>query len=165
MADSIRKLIMTDIGTKLATITTGNSFRTNIGNKVFEWKSKEWETREMPGVQYMDTSNSFEPWTMRGNGAKRGGATTNTLRIEFGIGMKASGDGGTNAEVMDSLRDAIADVYELISNDDTWGGNAEWTVQVSDDMGIDQDNKTLAGANIKIDIIYRTLAFQSDAQG
>ena len=79
--------------------------------------------------------------------------------------MKASATGGTNAAVMDSLRDAVADVYDSISTDDTWSDNAEWTVQVSDDMGIDQDNRTIAGANIKIDIIYRTLAFQPDAQG
>lgn len=167
MADSVRKLIMTEIGTRLALITAA-PYRTTIGNNVFEWKSKEWSesgSDEMPGVAYMDISNTIADQNMRGNGTGRGGTFQNTLRVEFAIAMKAASVGGTNSEVMDSLRDAIADVYEAINVDHTWGGNAQWTSAVSDDMGIDQDNRTIAGANIKIDIIFRTLAFQPSVKG
>ena len=161
MADSIRKRIMANVGTRLATITTANGYRTNIGNNVFEWKTNEWDTDEMMGVAYMDTSNAPEYLKM----SSTGGVFNNTLNVELTIATQIGSGGTTNALVMASVRDAIADIYDAIRTDTTWGGLALWTLPSGDDMGVDQENRTQAGANVKIAIVYRTKAFEPDTIG
>jgi len=76
MADSIQRQIMDKIETRLATVLISGGFKTDIGTNVFQWKTKAWESQEMPGVSFKDPNTPSEWDKMRGNaGGAPGGGT------------------------------------------------------------------------------------------
>ena len=167
MADSIQDQIMDAIATAAATITTGNGYKTDIGNKVFEWKTKGWSTEagEMPGISFKDPTDSIEWTKMRGNGAGvPGGIWEHTLRIEFQVAIVLA-DASSNEAVANKVRDAINDVYRMVRLNFNWGGLARWTRPVDHTIDLVEEEKTYGGGKVNIDIIFETLAFNTDTQG
>jgi len=86
------------------------------------------------------------------------------MRVEFQVGIQLVDD-STNKAVANKVRDAIDDIYKMIAVDITWGGLARWTIPVDSAIDLIEENKTSGGGNIKVDIDYRTLAFDTDTQG
>ncbi len=160
MADSIQKQIMDAIATRAATILVSGGFKTDIGTNVFRWKTKGWETQEMPGIAIKDPTTPVEITKMRSNG----GIWEHKTRVELQVGVELADD-STNQAVADKVRDAIDDVYKMIGVDQTWGGIARWTIPVDHAIDVVEENKTYGGGNIKVDVSYETLAFDTDAQG
>jgi len=164
MADSIQRQIMDAISTRAATILVSGGFKTDIGSNVFRWKTKAWESHEMPGISIKDPTTPVQWDKMRGNAGGPGGTWKNLTRVEFQVAIELADD-STNQAVADKVRDAIDDVYKMIAVDITWGGLARWTMPVDHSIDLIEENKTLGGGNIKVDIDFRTLAFNTDAQG
>ena len=167
MADSIQDQIMDAIATDAATITTANGYKTDIGNNVFEWKTKGWsvEAGEMPGISFKDTTDSIEWDKMRGNAAgEPGGEWQHTLRVEFQVAIVLNA-GDSNELVANKVRDAINDVYRMIRLNFKWGGLALWTKPVDHSIALVEEETTLGGGKVNIDIVFETIAFNTDTQG
>ncbi len=163
MADSIQRQIMQAIATRAATINTP-TFRTDIGNNVFRWKSKGWQDTEMPGISISDPSTPVENFKLRSSNGP-GGVWKKSTRVEFQVAVRLSPDDSSNQSVADKVRDAIADVYQMIGVDQTWGGLALWTVPADHTIAVIQEDKIYGGGKISVDVNYRTLAFDMDTQG
>ena len=145
MPVSKRQQIVDAIDARLKTITTANGYNTDAGNNVFEWRSYPLdENSELPALVYRDTEE-IESLAV-------GGYQLHTLTIEiegYVVGANAARD----------LRALIADVIKAIGTDLTWGGLAEDTRPVEESIEIDQEERKIAGAVIRIEIDYRTQAF------
>jgi len=165
MADSLQRQIVDAIATRAATILTSGVFKTDIGEHVFRWKTKGWEAQEMPGVSIKDPDTPIEIFKLRSSGVNKGGVWQHITRIDFEVAVRLTGDNNSNKDVVDKVRDAIDDVYTMIGIDQKWGGLALWTIPVDHTIAVDQEEKTFGGAKISVDVVYRTLAFDTDTQG
>ncbi len=166
MADSLQRQIVDAIATRTATILTSGIYKTDIGNNVFRWKTKGWEaeSQEMPGVNIKDPDTPIENLKLRSNGVNKGGVWEHTTRIDFEVAVRLDADDSANKDVANKARDAIDDIYTMIGIDQKWGGLALWTIAVSHSIDVVQQEKTFAGAKVSVDVVYRTLAFDTDTQ-
>ncbi len=147
MADSRRQTIAAAIKTRIARLTTGNGYETNIGSKCFLWKTGAWEADELPGVDIRDMKDDIEG---KSAGLRK---ELHKLRVEAEVACKS---GTTTAY---QVRKMIADIYTAIGVDRTWGGIARTTDAVGDEMGVEQQNRTLGGAKVTFIVEYTTAYF------
>ncbi len=143
MADSKRQQIVMAIDARFKTIKTVNGYETNAGNNVYEWRSSPMIESELPGLIYRDTQETE---------ALSIGYQVHTLTIEiegYVVGSAAPA----------SLRKLIADVIKAIGTDPLWGGLAEDTRPVEETIQVEQEERRIAGARIKIEVDYRTGIF------
>lgn len=150
MADSLRQTLVSAIKTRMQTITTANGYETNIGNAVWNWKTGIWTIAEFEagGIDIRDGKERIETSS---TGLTR---EDHHLTVDFVIMV------GTGATTGVTVRKAIADVYKAIGTDRKWGltfVQTTWPVEV--DMLVDQDEKIVGGAQIEIEVIYRSNLF------
>lgn len=164
--DIIQQAIFDAIVAGLATITTANGYRTNIGANVIPWKVAQWELEQMPGVSVADTSDAIEDWKTRGAAAGvRGGVQRNMMQVELAVAVASVTDDAEAEVQMAEVRKAIADIYALIRVNYKWGGNALNTTPQSHTLQIVQDDKIICGGKITVQVEFRTLAFKADDTG
>lgn len=96
MATPIRQTLINNIKTQLQTITVANSYETNLGSNVFEWRESPLQQSELPAIILRDPSNQL---------VKTFGKHESVLRLELEIYTQ-----GTPA----TMRKAIADVIKCI---------------------------------------------------
>lgn len=137
---SKRQQIVNAVGLRLAGILIGSGYKTDLGNNVFLWRPTLLEDSELPGVNYRDISA-----TQLDTG------TIGAFRWALDIEMQVITAGSTSVQAM---REIINDIYTAIGTDRSWGDLALSTEQLSDDITIDQQDRLITGATIKMTIIY-----------
>lgn len=143
---SIRQNIITAIDGRLKIITTANSYKTNIGQHVFDWLDRDLADSELDALIYRDKSNEISDTGF--------GAVMNTVTVEIEVKTKSSST--TAAQV----RKMIEDVYKAIGTDDTWGGLALSTIPEADVIELSQAEKIAGSAIIIVKIQYYTNNWQ-----
>lgn len=165
-SDIIQQAIFDELVEKLATITTGNGYRTNIGENVIPWKVAPWELDQMPGVSVADTSTGVEDWKMRqASPGERGGVQRNMMQVEIAVAVAAVESDAQAEDQMAEVQKAFADIYALIRVNSKWSGNALNTNPQSHTKQIVQEDKIICGGKITLQIEFRTLAFKADQTG
>ena len=144
---STRQQIVSAVIARMKTILVSNGYNTNLGNNVFDWKTSDWETQEMPGLTVEDGSNNTEAWTL---GNPRTGMAKQTLNLEVLIKVES---GTTPAS---TLRGMIADVVNAMGQDITLGLLNVWTEQDKDESLLLQDKNVISGARVGFKIHYLT---------
>jgi hypothetical protein len=139
--DTINQRIIDALRARLQSITTANGYNFDLGNKVYEWRVANVHQSDLPVLVYRDVSCDTDTVEM---------GERHTLRVE--IGLQASSANITVA----SLRKMIADVRRAIGIDPQWGGLAINTYYRGHVIDIDQAERVIGGATLRIDIVYRT---------
>ncbi len=147
MPDSLRQQIINAVDARLKTITTANSYETDLGRNVFEHRTTALGDSELPGINFRDVGCdvSQEDVAIGQHGYE--------LTMEAEIVVKA---GATSAI---QIRKMIADVIKAIGVDPRWGNLAVRTTPLSDGLKFDQSEKIIAGALLTYSIIFRTTKF------
>jgi hypothetical protein len=161
MADPLQQQIIDAIKTRSATISVGNGYRTEIGSNVSEWKTKDWEPGEMPGMTISDPDTGVSGWKLRTSG----GVRKAIMRVEIAAAVEIAGSGQTNAAVMKVARNALADIYKMVGVDQKWGGLAIESKPTNHSLANEQAEKIIAGCRVTFDIEYRFLAFDLETTG
>jgi hypothetical protein len=146
VTDSIRQQIIEAIDTRFKAILKTGAYKTDIGQHVFDWLSRDLDPAELPALIYKDISNAISVDTL----------VLYNNKITLEIELKAE-TAGTTAE---SLREMIEDVYKAIGTDDTWGDLAIDSEPVSEEMTMEQADKIVGSAKLTIEIEYRTPKWQ-----
>ena len=136
-----RQQIMDRIALQLTTITVANGYYTNMGSHVYVWRPIPVLQDESVGVSLHDTSDEITE-------KFAGNQVNHLLTVEMDI----ISFGGTD----DLIRQALADIYKLVSTDTTWNGLAITTEPVKDEMMIQYQDKRIAGSTLTINVVYRT---------
>lgn len=150
-----RELILNEIETRMKTITVSNNFNTNAGNNVFVWKTDNFHENELPGINITDPFLVELPEVVQGQ--------YNFQTHELGVEIEARCAAG--AVNVQTARELIADINKAVGVDLTWDGNAIHTVKTegrNDELDIDEQGKFLGGVLIRISVLYRTTAWQSN---
>lgn len=142
-----RQQIVSAIQSRLQGISVFNGYYTDLGTSIWIWRRNPWDASEVPGASIADLSDQQEV------SAEDESIAIHRLQVEIRIVAKQSSSSDTNA------RQIIADVEKAISTDDTWGGLAQHTLPLGNEMMVAQDEVTVAGAVIRITVEYLTAKF------
>ena len=142
MTDSVRQEVVTALDTLFKTITTANSYNTNLGNNVSWWRSRPLQASELPALCLKDTNE---------NRVVAIGQWEHLLTIEAEILVNASDDG-------DSMRQAAADVIKVLGTSLTLGGIAEDIRPPGsmESVDVEQDSLRMFGALMSFQVEYYT---------
>lgn len=149
MTDSIRQQIISSVDTRFKTILTTNGYQTDIGANVFDWRAEALEDSNLPALIYRDIQCSTEISNIS--------SYTHKMTVEA-IAVVA------NDTPVAIIRQIIADIDEAIGVDDRWGNLAVLTERISDESGIEIDDKKYAGCRITMVITFRTLGWNDYVQ-
>lgn len=149
MALTVRQRIMDEIAARFATITTGNSYQTDIGQNITEWSAVPITDRHNRGIDLTDPLDEYA------NTAPSPNCEDHTLNVYAVIHCKEAGD------TADYLRKAICDVYRAIGNDRYWTVSGDrlarnGTFPVQDEITVDQAGKITGAARVHFQVKYRT---------
>jgi len=147
----LRQQIIDALKTRLAEISKAHGFYTDSGAHVFEWKSRKWESRDLPGINVTDPSQADDDSFTEDRGLTRHTLTV-TIEVACGSGSDSPAD----------IRKAAADVEKAISNDQTLGGLAEDISSIGSEMGVVQDESIIAGITMTINVKYLTETFKEE---
>lgn len=154
MSKSIRQQIVEAVGARLQTITVNSGYQTDIGARATIWNVTPITSRELQGVDVRDITESHVDKITR--------HTDHTLRIDAEV--HAQRGTGTAAYV----RNAIADITRAIGTDTHWTVDgiplALSTKILKDEMIVDKTDKIVGGAQVQIEIEYRTARFNPFSQ-
>lgn len=118
MADSKRQQIMNAIKTRLQSISVANGYETDLGNCIYEWKLSVYQSTELPGADLRDTTETV----------------VNTIELhqhDMTVDVKILGN---TTSLAADIRKRLADVVKAVKTDLTWGGLAENTVIIGEDL-------------------------------
>ncbi|MBI3582378.1 MAG: hypothetical protein HY096_00325 [Nitrospinae bacterium] len=148
MATTKRQSIMAAVKTRLESITVANGYDFNLGSHVYEWRTATLNDNEIPGIVFRDVQN-----------VKIEGGPIAYFRWGLNIEIDIITQGGTS---ITDIRKMIGDVYKAIGTDHRWSGLAILTEQPNmDEIQSEQQEKKIAGAVIRLQIIYDTLVWET----
>jgi len=143
-----RQQIMDALKARMQTILTANGYYTNLGSKVFDYKSTTFNDNDLDAINLRDETNNLIDELASGQNE-----WDLNLDVEIDILFKKGGTSITEA------RKGISDVKKAIGgggNDITFGGLAYKTNFASDTLIHEQDEAVIVGARIRVRIRYRT---------
>ncbi|MGA1256118.1 MAG: hypothetical protein ACO3YZ_03870 [Candidatus Nanopelagicaceae bacterium] len=140
-----RKDIMAALGSQLSAIATPN-YNTNIGQSVLYWQDYPSEYGS-DALIYRDVAEDT---------VERGLDHENTLHIEI-EGRKFSNTPGATAN------DMLADIIKAVGVDLTLNSLALKVFLTGNETDVDTEGKTCAQILVKIDVLYRTRTFTTNA--
>jgi hypothetical protein len=152
----LRQSIFDAVLARFQTITTGNGYKTNIGNKVFKWREFATITvPEMPCVVIGDTKEDSILVTITRNSAQR-----RTLTITFSL----LATGASPEAIAIELRKALSDIDQAIRSDVKWSNTALMTKPGPNELAFSESPMSdLVGALTgTFDIDYQTEYFNSE---
>jgi len=152
MADSIRQDVINALKTRMATITTGNGYETNIGTYVKEWYTGDANSDNIPMLNIVDESVDI-----RMEGDELGGIRMGKERHEMDVTLEVRLSNGTSTST--TLRKAIADIYKAMGTDRTLGGILKDSRPRNDQIKIEQNDKVVGLANVSLSLFYETSLF------
>ena len=150
---SKRQDIVTAVKTRMATVTTANSYTSNVGQKVFEWQLTPVNSSDLPCILMSDPveSNLGPPPEANKNSAHR----TFGLEFEVSLLLAETDQTATKARV------ASGDLIRAIGTDQQWGGLARRTEPVSDELMLDAEGVRISGVRMKFTIEYGRKTWES----
>ena len=142
MADSIRQQVVDAIDTQLRTILTANSYNTDAGGHVYEWRDTDNSPIEATEVEdgaivFRDTDDPVEVTV---------GQDEHNLLIEI----------DAYANTPSAIRQLIADAITAMAEDKTFGGLCEDTSELAQDMSVEHIEKRVFKAALRFRVEYRT---------
>jgi len=150
---SKRQDIVSAVKTRLATITTANSYTSNVGQKVYEWQLTPVDSANLPCILVSDpVESNLGP----GENSTRA-STHRNYGLEFEVSLLLAEADQTAAKA----RVAIADVIKAIGTDQMWGGLARRTEPVSDELILDGDGAHISGVRMKFTVEYGRKPWES----
>lgn len=129
---------------RLEDISIANGYQTDFEH-VEAWKVTPWQDADLPGLTVKDLSD--EPL----NEVSRG--TMNKILHGLLVRIELACSGSTPVA---TIRKMIGDVMDAIRQDETFGGLAIQTSWLGDEIAVEQEERTVTGANIALRIDYRT---------
>jgi hypothetical protein len=146
MADSIRQQIITKLDTRLKAILIASGYKTNLGQRVFDWRDPAFGQTDLAGLSYRDVSTgNVETVTI---------AWPDSLQ-EFPLTVEMELKGTTPAV----MRQMMADVLKAIGVDPTWDGLAISTEYLGDETDTEEQEAVIGATTMRILITYRTKAW------
>ena len=140
-ATPIRTQILTALAARLATITTANGYRTNIGSDVDEWSATALDPNESAlRVEYRDEAGTTEWYAV--------GLHLHTLPVTLRVVCQNN----TAGSALTTVRSAMADIYQAIYTDVTFGGLAQDTNQEGQ---VREDYKEAGDRAAGAEVVYR----------
>jgi len=143
MADTKRQQIVSKVIEKLKTITTANGYNIQIGDKVYDWQVTPATVDDLPAIFVRDLDDTIDITI---------GLHEHNLAMNLEMLLKDS----TTPE---QAREGIADMVKLVGQNITWGGLAEDTRLAGEDLIMEQHEKKLASAMLRINIQFLTEPF------
>jgi hypothetical protein len=141
VADTVRQDIIDAVDARLKAILVSNGYETDVGSNVFDWHAEPLEEDDLPALIYRDTSVETTVDTI----------ASFSHRMILSI-MAAV----TSSTPMTTIRKIIADIDKAIGVDHTFGGLALMTERISDESGIEINERKYAGCQIVYAITFRT---------
>jgi hypothetical protein len=142
MADSKRQQVVDAINTQLQTILTANSYETDAGGNVYEWRDTDrspFEADEVAdgAINFRDTDDPI---------AVTVGQDEHNLLIEI----------DAYANTTSAIRKLAADILTAMAEDKTFGGLCEDTSELAQDMSVEHGEKRVFKAALRFKVEYRT---------
>jgi len=156
---AIKRLqIFQAIQSRFNTLIVGSGgYYTNVAGHVFMFRTTAFQAHELPGINLTRTINDFGSELIAPANSKHNQALS--VDVEF-----ACMQGSTSHELAEKM---IADIYKAIGTDPTWGGLAQDTVPITDEVDVDEadvggDNnvKIVGGGKVSFVVHYQTNQFQ-----
>jgi hypothetical protein len=150
---SKRQDIVTAVMARMATITTGNGYASNVGQKVFEWQLKPVNASDLPCILVSDPAeNNLGP----GEGSTRNSGYR-SFGLDFEVSLLLAETNATAAKA----RAAISDVIKAIGTDQMWGQRARRSEPVSDELILDSEGERISGVRMKFTVEYGRRPWES----
>lgn len=148
MADSIRQQIMTAFEARLATITTGNGYSSNLGKNVFGWRKTTIGQNEMPCVIVRDLTAkvTYDDAPI--------GHVNNRLQVM----IEALFTGALTAA---QARNALNDLISAIGTDPRFGGLVLETHILEHELDLQAAEHISGGVSVTVEMVYRTARWQA----
>lgn len=145
-----RQDIQTAVLARLATITTGNGYHTEIGANVLSGRGRAIdgsyipiEGSELPCVLPRFPVNEATRVNMDG-----------VVEWQMTAELEVRCEEGSSTETF--LNQATADIYSAVGTDERWSGFAEKTMRVTDETVVGKAERLVGISLLKLAIVYRT---------
>lgn len=140
----VRQQIVDAIAVRMATITTANGYRTDVGANIFHWKAGPFLAGEVPGMDIRDNDTFLDDTV---------GEQEHTLDIN--LRCITSGDASP-----ETIRSIVADVTEAVRVDLTWDMLADDTGPITDEtIDVETADAVRTGCGVKFAIVYTAARF------
>jgi hypothetical protein len=123
---------------------TSGGYETNIGAHVWDWRAESLEETDLPALIYRDVTVETDTDTFI--------SFLHKMMVNVMVAVQT-------ATPMTEIRKIIADIDKAIGVDHTWGNIALMTERISDESGVEIDEKKFAGCQIVFAITFRTLGW------
>jgi len=138
-----RQTLVDRILARFALITVANGYQTNIGAKEKEWQTTPLDENETPAVMVHDPIAQIRTDPKGENSSKHTWATQIVVDAVLPESAQNAVEG----------RKAISDINKAIGADQTWGGLARRSEQVSEKLMLDQSGTRIAGVQVIFNVI------------
>lgn len=141
MPDTIRQQIISTVDTRFKTILVANGYQTNLGDHVFEWRTKEnpLSASELDGLIYRDTDEE----KIEGAGSN----FENTVKVEIEISSTSPSQ----------IRKCLADLEKAAFVDRFWNGLAIRTRLSGNKSAKTQKENIFVASQVILEIDYLTV--------
>ncbi len=138
-----RQTLVDRILARFAGITTAGGYQTNIGAKKKEWQTTPLDESESPAILVRDPVDVVRPDPNGPNSSKH----TWAQQIIADAVLPESDQNAVEA------RKAISDIKKAVAVDQTWGGLAKRSEEVSDKLMLDKTGARVAGVQVIFNVI------------
>lgn len=156
MATTIRAQIIEAVKTRMATITTGNSYEVTV-KRVDDFRSMadayQQTTDSLPAINVLDASDDWAPMA------------AGQYRYEHTLTVVIHGATVPGSTAPISGRALTGAIHKAVSTDITWGGLAQQTIPVSDNTVIEEAERKVCGVQCTFQIKYHTIGLDPYTQG
>lgn len=151
-----RQVIVDAIAARFPAVVTEGSdyFNTLTAANVFVWRQGPVQAHEFPCIGIRDSVEPVEPLSMGGNAL---GKVRARLTVEIAAGIETTSEDGVTTEAISTkARQLLADMIKAIGAGagQSWGVDNCWTIIQSTDIGVDEGEKNVAWAYLKLEIQY-----------
>lgn len=133
--------------TRLALILTANGYYTNIGQKVYEWKSTSFDAPRTDGIEIREGDEQI------GRTAEDASIEEHTLPVIVHVVLK-------NPTGMDKAREMEADIRRAVRQDVTFSGLVFDLEHNATAFDKEQEKDVIVGVTLTFNLLYHTLTLQ-----
>ena len=150
---SKRASIIEAIRTRFKTIVSGSTYQTDLGANTYVWRMAPILVKDLPAVNIRDVSDTILDYTQ---GTPNKLASQHQMNVEIEILVADSSD------TITTVRKCLEDVELAIQQDETWGGLALRTIELSNEILASQERDTVAGLLLLLRVDFRTEKFKAN---
>lgn len=139
---SKRQQIVDAVKARLVAISVAGGYQTDVGLKQTEWHPAAKGPEDRPGHDVRDLAEETAA------DDRNRGLYERRLLIQVVAELDESGDTAANA------RKALADMIRAVGVDPRWGGLANHSIPVEDEVTVDQEAQRVGGARLVFEVVY-----------